>query len=78
MYSLFNDSPASRADCVAVTGKHKFPKKFCQMQWVENVSVAMRAVKLLDDVKKVNQAKNLPETTTCSNVMVFSSDPLTV
>jgi len=77
MYSLFKDSPARRADYTRVTGSTKFPKKFCTVRWVENASVASRALEVLDNVKKyVSQAKNLPKTTTCTNVKAMCSDPL--
>jgi hypothetical protein len=79
MYSLFKDSPARRADYIAITGSMKFPKKFCQVRWVENVGVAARALEVIDGVKKyVQQTKNLPKTTTCTNVKELCSDPLAV
>ena len=65
IYSLFKDSPARRADYTALAGSVKFPKKFCQVPWVENASAAARALEVIDYIKKyVNQAKQLPKTTT--------------
>ena len=63
MYTLFKDSPARRADYIALTVSTKFPKKFCQVQWVENAAVATRALEVLENVKKcVSQIKNVPKT----------------
>jgi hypothetical protein len=60
MYSLFKDSPARRADYIALTGSHKFAKKFCQVRWVENVDVAQRALEIFHHVKKyVEENSNL-------------------
>ena len=47
MYWLFKDAPARRADFTAVTGSKKFPKKFCQVRGVENVSTCERAIEVL-------------------------------
>jgi hypothetical protein len=55
MYSLFKDSPARRADFTSVTGSSKFPLKFCQIRWVENVIVAERALEVYPHVKKYLQ-----------------------
>ena len=79
MYGLFKDSPARRADYIAITGSKKFPKKFCQVRWVENVDVAQRAVELLPQVQKyLKECKKLPDTLTCSNVKALCADKLAV
>lgn len=79
LYSLFKDSPATRADYIALTGSAKFPKKFCQVRWVENASAAATALEILDDVKKyVSNTKNLPKMIACTNVKALCSDPLAV
>ena len=44
MFGTFKDSPARRADFCAITGKKTFPLKFCQVRWVENVTVAQRVL----------------------------------
>ena len=56
MYSLFKDSPARRADYIALTGCHKFAKKFCQVRWVENVDIALRVLEIFYHVKKIIQS----------------------
>lgn len=52
MHGLFKDSPARRADFIALTGSNKFALKFCQVRWVENHDVAKRALDLFDNYKK--------------------------
>ena len=52
MYAVFKDSPARRADFIAIKGKKIFSLKFCQVRWVENVVVAQRALELLGDITK--------------------------
>jgi hypothetical protein len=79
MYGLFKDSPARRADYIAITHNKTFPKKFCQVRWVENVDVAERALQVLCHVKKyVQEAKKLPSTVTCTNVKALCADKLAV
>jgi len=69
LYGLFKDSPARRADYMAVTGNKVFPKKFCQVRWLVNVDVATRAMEVLPHVTKyVESVKKLPNTVTCRNV----------
>ena len=40
MYRLFKDVPARRALSSELTGCKTFPKKFCQIRWTANASVA--------------------------------------
>jgi len=70
IYGLFKDSPARRADFTAITGSTLYPKKFCQVRWVENVSVATRALDVLSNVTKYVADKSgaLPSNTTCKNI----------
>jgi len=49
MYRLFKDTPARRASFTAMTGCKTFPKKFCQIRWTTNASVADSALKLYDN-----------------------------
>lgn len=77
MFGAFKDSPARRADFRAITGNSKFPLKFCQVRWVENVTVAQRALELLPDVcKYVSETKKLPNNVTCDNLKALCSDKL--
>lgn len=78
IYGLFKDSPARRADFTAVTGSTTFPKKFCQVRWIENVNVANRALEVLSNVKKYVEEKSryLPGTVTCKNIQKACNDPL--
>ncbi|GBM79337.1 hypothetical protein AVEN_32951-1 [Araneus ventricosus] len=46
LYKLFKNSPARRADFIAVTETNVFPSKFCQIRWVENASVAETALEI--------------------------------
>ena len=46
LYRILKDSPARRADYSSVTGSTLFPLKFCSTRWVENTSVAQRALKI--------------------------------
>jgi hypothetical protein len=79
MYGLFKDSPARRADYIAITGTRTFPLKFCQVRWVENVNVAERALEVFCHVKKyVQEVKKLPNTVTCTNVKALCADKLAV
>ena len=58
LYWLFKDSPARREDYIKVTGSSVFPLKFCQHRWLENVSVAERALEVWPHiVKYVNAVK---------------------
>jgi len=77
LYGLFKDSPARRADYMALTGSSVFPKKFCQVRWLANAEVATRAIEVLPHVKKyVESGKKLPSNVTCRNVTKACEDPL--
>jgi hypothetical protein len=79
MYGLFKDSPARRADYISETGSTSFPKKFCQVRWVENSETANRAIEIFPHVRKyVEEAKKLPNNTTCNNIRSACADPLAV
>ena len=73
MFGTFKDSPACRADFCAITGKKTFPLKFCQVRWVENVTVAQRALELLPDIC---QYVSKTGTVTCENLKALCSDKL--
>jgi hypothetical protein len=77
LYGLFKDSPARWADYSEITGSKVFPKKFCQVRWVENVEVAERALEILANVKKfVDGAKKLPTNVTSTTVRELCADKL--
>jgi len=46
MYYLFKDSPARREDFTEITGSTRYPMKFVSHRWLENVSVATRAIEM--------------------------------
>ena len=80
MYGLFKDSPACRADYPSETGSTCFPKKFCQVRWLENADVAARAIEIFPHVNKYveksEKAKKLLNNLTCSNITAECADPL--
>lgn len=77
IYYLFKDSPARRAVYTEITGSKVFPKKFCQVRWCENVSVAERAIEVLPNVKQfVAHSKKLPITVSSTNVQELCDDKL--
>ena len=50
LYKLFDESPAKREDCSAITGSNKFPLPFCGNRWVKDKKVAERALQIWPDV----------------------------
>jgi hypothetical protein len=80
MYGLFKDSSARRADYTTETGSTCFPKKFCQVRWLENADVATRAIEIFPHVKKYieksEKANKLPNNVTCYNITAASADSL--
>lgn len=55
-YILFRDSPARREDYIKVTGSTSFPAKFCAHRWLENNSVAEKAIVMLPYLEKFVKA----------------------
>lgn len=51
-YYVFKDSPARRAWYVSLTECTIFPQKFCSVRWLENSSVASRALEMLPRLPK--------------------------
>lgn len=81
LYWLFKDSPARREDYIRITGSSVFPLKFCQHRWLENVSVAERALEVWPHiVKYINavKAKKVTDPKSKSYETISSSccDPL--
>lgn len=52
IYYYFNDRPARKADFSNNTGENKLPKKFATTRWLENASVAERAIEIHPALKK--------------------------
>ena len=80
-HRLFKDSPARREDYTRFSGLETFPTKFCVCHWVENVSVANRALDILQSVMlyvEVSvQEKIAPKHKTFYTVKEGCEDPLT-
>ena len=51
-HTLFKDSPARRADYIAVTANEVFPKKFCAHRWFDNSPAINRFIKVLPHLRK--------------------------
>ncbi|KAJ8884224.1 hypothetical protein PR048_016081 [Dryococelus australis] len=82
LYYLFKDSPARREDYVKATDSRIFPLKFCAVRWVENSTVAVRAVDMwshvLKYVKSVTEKKfPNPNTKSFMAIKDAADDPLT-
>ena len=56
IYYLFKDSPARREDFMTVTGNTRYPLKFVNHRWLENVAVSTRAIEIWDGVCKYVRA----------------------
>lgn len=50
LYWLFKDSPARREDFSSISSDKKFPVKFCNYRWLENVPAVDRAIQMWPDV----------------------------
>ena len=44
LHNFFDESPAKRKDCTKITGSEIFPLQFCGHRWLEDKSVAERAL----------------------------------
>lgn len=79
LYWLLKDSPARREDYTKVTGNSVFPLKFCQNQWLENVSVAERTLEVWPHiVKYVNAVKesSYPRFKSYKTISTSCCDPM--
>jgi hypothetical protein len=62
LYYLFHDSPACTQDFQKITSCTKYPLKFCAHRWLENATVAERAIEIWPHVQKyVRELKKKPE-----------------
>ena len=79
MYDLLKQSPARRADFIAINPESKFAKTFCQTRWIENVDVCNRAIDVYNNVKDyLAKTKKLPDTKAVETLKTAIQDPLTV
>jgi len=82
LYSLFHNTPARRADFTALTKSTVFAEKFCQCRWVENATVAHRAIEILPNVAKYMKeyGRSLPKylSADTGTVQKALEDPLTL
>ena len=76
-YKLFHDSPAQRVDYIEITDSNIFSKKFCSVRWVENASVAQRALDIYSNIKKYVAKSKLSSNFTVKTVKESVADPLT-
>ena len=77
-YRILKDSPARRADYSSVTGSTLFPLKFCSTRWVENASVAQRALEIYPYMVQYAKKAKLTKTVTSAALKKAVSDPLMV
>lgn len=79
IYYLFKDVPTRRAQLTEYSGSNLYPKKFCAVRWVENDSVAARAIEIIPNVKKMVEGlqRDKKEPTSASYKVVTEalSDP---
>lgn len=64
IYNVFKKSPARKADYTYYTKSKTFPLKFCGTRWLNNVTVAKRALQILPNlsafVEKYDENKKSP------------------
>ena len=71
LYTIFYETPARREDYTAITSSVVFPLKFCLHRWVENATVAARALIILPHLKKyVDTIQQNPKDVCSSNQQV--------
>lgn len=74
LYNLFKHVPARRADYTHYSNSKVFPKKFCDVRWVENVAVSARAIEILTYViKYVEGVKKDKKEPKCDSYLVVAS-----
>jgi hypothetical protein len=84
LFYLFNESPARRADYSTITGSQVFPLQFCGTRWVEDLSVAQRAVEIWENITKyIEHVSNgpkskIPKCASFISVNKAVNDPTTV
>jgi hypothetical protein len=84
LWYLFNESPTRRTDFQEITGSNLFPLEFCGTRWVEDRSVAERAIKCWSNVckyvRKVTERpkSKIPKCASFQTIPAAVEDPLTV
>lgn len=82
LWYLFHDSPARRADYKEITGSDVFPLQFCGTRWVEDSSIAERAVLCWDNIckyirKVAKRSKSkIPKSASYETISKAVDDPL--
>lgn len=84
LHFMFNNTAARREDYIQVTGNHLFPKMFCATRWLEDVSVAERAIEMWPHVLKIMHAWQTrkitpePKSKSYADLKAAIQDPLVV
>lgn len=74
LYNLFKHVPARRADYTHYSNSKVFPKKFCDIRWVENVVVSARAIEILPFViKYIQGVKKDKKEPKCDSYVIVAS-----
>ena len=81
MFKIFKDTPARRQDFTKACDSSAFPLQFCKHRWLENATVAMRAIECIENlqtyIKQVNEKKFTdPKTVSYETVKSAVKDPL--
>lgn len=76
MHRLFKNSPARRADYISITGIQRFPLRFCDVRWCENIRVAERAIEVFPHLKNYIETTKLPHTVSVDRLKEAIKDKL--
>ena len=78
LYNLFKDIPAHRALYVQYSGSNIFPLKFCSIRWLENCTVAQRAIDVISHIKKLKVCSKIRLNQCVKNKIIvkYIKDPL--
>lgn len=79
LLQLFNESPARIQDYTQITGSIMFPSQFGGGKWIENCSVAERAISIWENIKKyIYLIENAPKTKIpkCASSLLQKKIPL--
>ena len=84
LWYIFDESPARRENYTLITGSQIFPLQFCGTRWIEDSSVAERAIALWKNismyVKKTGEGKKsqVPKCSSYITIQNAVNDPLTL